>query len=185
MVAVPDPFKRQRQNGGRDAAAATGNDGLFQIHPGGFEFGTQGIGRFHRAVRVQQPPKGDVARAGDVPGPQAGARFCCFAPEAFGGAGVEHLPLAALRQGYIAPSLDDLRESEHVVAVREERGDASPIVACGQVEGDGDAVDVALEPFGDTGLAGLARTAIASRAGAAAGALTLTGALRFGAGPEC
>lgn len=60
-------------------------------------------------------------------------------------------------EGHVAPSLDALRASGHVVAIREERDDANPIVACGQVEGDGDAVDVALEPFGDTGLEGLAR----------------------------
>lgn len=60
-------------------------------------------------------------------------------------------------EGTGAPALDDLRSSEHVVAIRETRGDASPIVACGQIEGDGDAVDIALEPFGETGLQGLAR----------------------------
>jgi peroxiredoxin len=60
-------------------------------------------------------------------------------------------------EGHVAPALDDLRASEHVVAIREDRGDATPIVACGPIEGDGAAVDVALKAFGDTGLAGLAR----------------------------
>lgn len=60
-------------------------------------------------------------------------------------------------EGHVAPSLDDLRAGEHVVAIRENQGEAHPIVACGQIEGDGDAVDVELEPFGDTGLEGLAR----------------------------
>lgn len=65
--------------------------------------------------------------------------------------------------GHVAPSLDDLRASEHVVAIRENRGDASPIVACGLIEGDGDAVDITLEPFGDTGLEGLARVETITR----------------------
>lgn len=60
-------------------------------------------------------------------------------------------------EGHVEPSLDDLRADEHVVAVRENFGDRQPIVACGQIEGDGDAIDVALTAFGDTGLEGRAR----------------------------
>ncbi len=60
-------------------------------------------------------------------------------------------------EGHVAPSVGDLLASEHVVAIRENRGDANPVVACGQVEGAGDAIDIVLEPFGDTGLEGLAR----------------------------
>ena len=58
-------------------------------------------------------------------------------------------------EGHVEPALDTLLSSEHVVAVREDRDGAQPIVACGQIADD--AVDVELEPFGDTGIEGRAR----------------------------
>src|SRR5690606_22423044 len=60
-------------------------------------------------------------------------------------------------EGRVARALEGRGWSGHAGAMREARGDGSPIVGCGQIEGDGDAVDIALEPFGETGLQGLAR----------------------------
>jgi peroxiredoxin len=60
-------------------------------------------------------------------------------------------------EGQVDATLDELRASEHVVAVREERDGAHPIVACGDVSGDGDALYLELKAFGDTGVEGRAR----------------------------